>query len=397
MSNDGIRRVLGNQGGIRWIVLELLVLVAASSVLGSLLIRAVITGSWSLQAWIVLAALVAGLAVPFGAAISVLRRRPIFITLADRVTLGRGVLAGGCATLAIFVWAGLFPPQSWLLLLLAAPAALLDAVDGWVARRTRNANAHGARLDMETDAAFLMILSIPAAFIVGPWVLLLGAMRYLFAAAAWWRPALKGKLEFSHFRRIVAASQSVALVIIIAPITPLPVASILAGLALALLIVSFGKDVYTLERAYKFKMSERGRPVYQAATIRQKIWKWFCLVLAVAVAVEFVNEAIQKLLGTPQALAPFSEFGWPIWFAYVVAVVEIVAALLLVISRTRIIGALLLAGVMVGATLTNLVNGHPDYIWVNALLLAAISLLAWQQSSRAKVPSIHRHGPRSSA
>lgn len=249
MSNHDLQSRLEYRCRSRWTIAELVAVVAGSLALGSVLISTASTATWPVRIWVALAALLAGLVVPVGASISVLRRMPAFLTVADRVTLGRGVLAGGCATVGVFVWAGLLPPQSWLLVLLAAPAALLDAVDGWIARRTGTAQTCGARLDMETDAAFLMILSIPAALIVGPWVLLIGGMRYLFVAASWWRTALKGKLAFSHFRRFVAGYQSMALVGVIVPIVPTPVANILAGSALALLALSFGKDIHTLERA----------------------------------------------------------------------------------------------------------------------------------------------------
>lgn len=89
---------------------------------------------------------------------------------------------------------------------------------------------------------------------------------------------------------------------------------------------------------------------------------------------------MKKLLGDPVALAPFAEFGWPLWFAYVVAITELVASLMLFVPKTRRLGALLLIGVMVGATVTSIVNEHPDYIWLNVLLLVAAALLAVQRA-----------------
>lgn len=380
MNNQGKRDTHREENTSRRVVIELLALVAAGLFLSGALTSMVFQDSWSSHVWIVLAGFLAGLAIPVGAAISVLRRTPVFLTHADRVTLGRGALAGGCAALAVFICAGLLPSQSWLIVLLAAPAALLDAVDGWVARRTGNANAYGARLDMETDAAFLMVLSIPAAFVVGPWVLCIGAMRYLFVAAAWLRPALAGKLEFSQFRRIVAAIQSAVLVVVVAPVIPVVLATVLAGVALMLLAVSFGKDIYTLERQRTVVISETGKVRRPTLSRKQKVWRWFSHVLALAVAAEFIKEAFQKFAGAPAALAPFLEFGWPVWFVYVIAVTEVLAALLLVVPGSRVFGALLLAGVMLGAVFTNLVNGHPDFVWLNLLLLAATGFLMWQSA-----------------
>ena len=193
---------------------------------------------------------VVGLALATTAAVSILCRTPVFTTPADRVTLVRAVLVSGCATVVVLSLLGDAPMRSWPLVLLAAPALLLDAVDGFVARRTDTVSEQGARFDMEVDAALLMVLSVPAAVAVGPWVLGIGVMRYAFAAASWWRPALRQRLNFSSFRRIVAGIQGVVLVVALAPAVPLPVAMLATAVALALLAVSFGRDVITLERAY---------------------------------------------------------------------------------------------------------------------------------------------------
>ncbi|WP_019482990.1 CDP-alcohol phosphatidyltransferase family protein [Arthrobacter sp. TB 23] len=196
-----------------------------------------------------LAAVVAGLTLVTVAALSVVRRRPSYSGPADRVTLFRAVLAGGCATIVVLSLWGTVPTRSWWLVLLAATAVLLDAVDGAVARRTGTATKAGARLDMETDANLLLVLSIPVALTVGWWALLIGLMRYLYVAASWVRPALRSELEFSSFRRVVAATQGVVLVIILVPVTPIALAVPVAAASLLLLGVSFGRDVVALERS----------------------------------------------------------------------------------------------------------------------------------------------------
>ena len=72
---------------------------------------------------------------------------------------------------------------SWLV---ATLTALLDAVDGALARRSGLASDFGARFDMETDAAFTLVLCalVLQAGQAGPWVLAAGLMRYAFVAAA---------------------------------------------------------------------------------------------------------------------------------------------------------------------------------------------------------------------
>jgi phosphatidylglycerophosphate synthase len=180
--------------------------------------------------------------------VAVLRRHPLATTPADRVTLARAVLVTGCAAATVMVVAGSVPARTWWLLALAAPALLLDAVDGVVARRTGSASADGARLDWQLDAGALVVLSLAVAPALGAWVLLIGGMRYAFVVAGRLRPQLRGALAFSQFRRVVAGVQGATLAVAIAPIVPLAVASAAVLVALVLLSVSFGRDVVALER-----------------------------------------------------------------------------------------------------------------------------------------------------
>lgn len=218
---------------------------ALGSVFSGLLLVLLLGGGWLVQT----AGVVVGVVVPTVAAMSILRRTPLIVTGADRVTLLRGVLTGACATIVVLSLADVMPLRSWPLFALALPAVFLDAVDGWVARRSNNASPAGGRLDMETDAILLMILSVPLAWSVGPWVFGIGAMRYLFVAASWLRPVLRRQLAFSQFRRIVAGTQGVVLVAAVMPVLPVPAAAAATGTALVLLVISFGKDIVTLERA----------------------------------------------------------------------------------------------------------------------------------------------------
>ena len=75
---------------------------------------------------------------------------------ANQVTVARGVLV---ALLAALVGERTDTGAPALATVLAASVAVLDGVDGWLARRTRMASDFGARFDMETDAALIMVLS----------------------------------------------------------------------------------------------------------------------------------------------------------------------------------------------------------------------------------------------
>ncbi|MDP1648358.1 MAG: CDP-alcohol phosphatidyltransferase family protein [Rubrivivax sp.] len=173
---------------------------------------------------------------------------------ANRVTLARLVLA---ALLAAGVGEpALQPPASaaaagWFVVAAAALAALLDAVDGPLARRSGLASVFGARFDMETDAALTLVLCalVLQAGQAGPWVLASGLMRYAFVAAARPWPWLAAALPPSRRRRAVCVVQISTLVVCLAPIVPPPLATALAAASLALLATSFAIDVRTLARA----------------------------------------------------------------------------------------------------------------------------------------------------
>jgi phosphatidylglycerophosphate synthase len=160
---------------------------------------------------------------------------------ADRVTLTRATLAGGVA--ALTVDSLVRPVPVALLVALAGVALALDAVDGQVARRTGTASALGARFDMEVDAFLILVLSVYATRPIGAWVLAIGAMRYLYAAAGPVLPWMRGPLPPRQWRKVVAATQGIVLVVAAAGVLPRPVASAAVALALALLIESFGRDV----------------------------------------------------------------------------------------------------------------------------------------------------------
>lgn len=124
---------------------------------------------------------------------------------------------------------------------------------------------------------------------------------------------------------------------------------------------------------------------------RNRLWSrvgaWLWTVFAVIVAIEFIIAAVQKLVGTTPALQPFYELGWPLWTASLTAIGEIIGSVALIIPATRIFGGLLLTTIMIGAAAANIANGHPEYLWLNLLLIAASLALAWHSMRRRHRPS----------
>ncbi|ELY21596.1 CDP-alcohol phosphatidyltransferase family protein [Vreelandella titanicae] len=173
---------------------------------------------------------------------------------ANRVTLVRAVVV---SLVAGALAANAFVGAIWQWLAIAVIALLLDGVDGWIARRTKSHTRFGARFDMELDALLILLLCAGLLRLesLGFWVLLIGAMRYLFIAASWQFPWLSKPLFASFRRKAVCVWQAVALLLALTPLTSHLVASLLAVSALISLTYSFGFDVWWLYR--KSKHSER--------------------------------------------------------------------------------------------------------------------------------------------
>ena len=167
--------------------------------------------------------------------------------IANRITLIRAIivsiLAGMVGHSSAVTESGL-----WLMLFFAAASLTLDGIDGWVARRLHIQSMFGACFDMEVDAAFILVLAVLTWELekVGGWVLLAGAMRYLFMIAGLPMHAFRRPLPPSRRRQIACVTQTMALLFALCPSVGPMTASILTGAALFFLIISFGRDVSLL-------------------------------------------------------------------------------------------------------------------------------------------------------
>jgi phosphatidylglycerophosphate synthase len=132
----------------------------------------------------------------------------------------------------------------------ALAAALLDGVDGWLARRAKMVSAFGARFDVEVDALLIQTLAILAWRYekAGSWVLLSGLMRYGFVVAGWLVPWMRRPLTPTLRGRMICTVQTGALVFAIVPVIRPPLSTLIAALALAALGYSFLVDVLRLWR-----------------------------------------------------------------------------------------------------------------------------------------------------
>ena len=134
--------------------------------------------------------------------------------------------------------------------LTACLVTMLDGVDGWLARKTRMASDFGARFDMEVDAFLILALAILAwqHGKAGAWVLLAGALRYLFIAAGVLWSWMQTPLFPSVRRQTICVIQIAGLIVTLLPDVRPPASAAIAGVALSALCYSFVVDTLWLWR-----------------------------------------------------------------------------------------------------------------------------------------------------
>jgi phosphatidylglycerophosphate synthase len=165
---------------------------------------------------------------------------------ANQVTLVRLALTSLLAGLL-----GETPPDiAWLAFGIASLVLVLDGIDGWLARRSGCSSEFGGRFDMETDALLIVLMASLTWQLeqAGVWVLLSGALRYLFGLAMAILPWLRRPLPPSRRRKLVCVLQILSLLLALLPWINPPWSNGLAMAGLLLLCYSFLTDIVWLWR-----------------------------------------------------------------------------------------------------------------------------------------------------
>jgi putative oxidoreductase len=96
----------------------------------------------------------------------------------------------------------------------------------------------------------------------------------------------------------------------------------------------------------------------------------------------FVGSGMTKLLRVESQVQNFERWGYPDWFLILTGVIELTAAILLIVSvvygRVATIGALLIAGVMCGALYIRIANDDAVSTIIPPLVLLIVAVIvAW--------------------
>lgn len=275
--------------------------------------------------------------------------------IANTVTVARAALTALLAGLLVVPWSA--RSTAWLAALLYLLVALGDGADGWLARRRRFVTRLGTRLDLEVDAASLLVATLLAAHhgVLPGWVILAGVARYLYVGVRAVARRLGGDgegcaLPPSRTRRLRAGQQMGLVAVALWPPAPAPGVHLaalvvtlpfLAGFVRDTLVVSGALDAAS--RRYRRARAALLLVVESATPIAAR------LVLGGALAVVVVD--IARPDGGSSAVerwtATFAAWGWPsaASFARLATIAGAAAATAVVAGILPRIAALVLAGV----------------------------------------------------
>lgn len=130
---------------------------------------------------------------------------------------------------------------------LYASAVLLDALDGWVARRHEEATVLGERLDLELDSLGLLVGSLLGIHYgqLPTWYLAVGLARYAFVAGRryrHWRGRSVAELPPSSVRRLLAVGQMLIIAGALLPTFTPPLTTVVATIAMLPFLAGFLRD-----------------------------------------------------------------------------------------------------------------------------------------------------------
>ncbi len=112
-------------------------------------------------------------------------------------------------------------------------------------------------------------------------------------------------------------------------------------------------------------------------------WRTYALYAVMALlTVAFLMAGGTKLAGAEMHAGNFTRWGYPLWFMYLTGLIEVTCSVLLWPRQTRLIGALGLVAVMLGAHLTHIVNQEWSMLPMVFVLLVLAGIVAWGSRPR---------------
>jgi phosphatidylglycerophosphate synthase len=157
---------------------------------------------------------------------------------ANTVTTIRLAMIAGLCTMGFLE--GLGPASALLVLAIFA----LDGLDGWLAKRTRQAGVFGAAFDMECDALLVLVATLLLYLRgrLGVYILVPGFLRYVYALGVAYLPGGGVEPPPTRFGRYAFSVFTVSMMVSLWPIEP--IYAPLAVLATLIIVGSFARGLW---------------------------------------------------------------------------------------------------------------------------------------------------------
>ncbi len=98
--------------------------------------------------------------------------------------------------------------------------------------------------------------------------------------------------------------------------------------------------------------------------------------ISIALAILFLIAGVMNLFPSPELSADYARWGYPAWFSRVTGLLELLAALMLLLPAFRMKGILLGGMIAAAALCTLLLNGELAHALAPLLLLAGLAAAA---------------------
>ena len=105
-------------------------------------------------------------------------------------------------------------------------------------------------------------------------------------------------------------------------------------------------------------------------------------VFGVLVAFVFISQGLMKFDPDGFWTPSFERWGYPVWFRYLIGVLETAGGALLLVPRTATYGAGVLLSIMVGAFITRLRDGRPGDLVAIVVYMALLLWFAYEWRDR---------------
>ena len=91
----------------------------------------------------------------------------------------------------------------------------------------------------------------------------------------------------------------------------------------------------------------------------------------------FIVAGGAKLMGSHSQVKHFAEWGYPLWFLYLIGTIEVCSGICLFIPKAQFYGIVVLSITMIGAAMTHLRAGEMGAFPIPVVLLCLLVMLAW--------------------